>query len=170
MWNFHTQNGLSKFCWREKKAGSLHFCINHRKPSTVTVFPADSVSWRDKRMNSFSNTKVFSALDATSAHCQMEMEEDAKNKTFFVTYGQSSYGKTCFELKTPNGRCNVQWQLYWTRWRGSTLYYIYKTWAYFHRRHGGVMKKLLPSWRWLRAPVSSPCWRFVSFHKCDQLP
>ena len=70
----------------KKKDGSDRFCIDYRKLNRITkqdVFPLPHI---DDILLSLGKSKYFTVLDANSGYWQVELDDDAKEKSAFCTY------------------------------------------------------------------------------------
>lgn len=85
-----------------KKDGKLRFCVDYRRLNAATkkdVFPLPRV---DDILDSLGGVKYFSSLDLLSGYWQIELDEEAKQKSAFITYDG------LFEfVRMPFGLCNA---------------------------------------------------------------
>ena len=68
-----------------KKDGSKRFCVDYRKLNAMTkkdIFPIPRV---DDILDRLDNMKYFTKLDLISGYYQIEMDEESKEKTAFIT-------------------------------------------------------------------------------------
>ena len=68
-----------------KKDGSLRYCIDYRKLNAITVKDSYPLPRIDDSLDSMKNAKYFSTLDLASGYWQIELSEDAKQKSAFCT-------------------------------------------------------------------------------------
>ena len=86
----------------KKKNGETRFCIDYRKLNEVTVKDAFPIPRIDEALDQLSGANYFSTLDLQSGYWQVELDEDARSKSAFVT----SQGLFEF-LRMPFGLCNA---------------------------------------------------------------
>ena len=68
-----------------KKDGSLRFCVDYRRLNVVTrkdVLPLPRI---DDLLDKMRGKSVFSTLDAETGSWQIQMEENSREKTAFIT-------------------------------------------------------------------------------------
>ena len=84
-----------------KKNGETRFCVDYRKLNSVSVpnsYPLPNI---DDVLAAFNGAKYFSKLDLKSGYFQIEMTEEAKPKTAFVTHmGLFQFNRLPFGLNT----------------------------------------------------------------------
>ena len=68
-----------------KKDGNWRFCIDFRKVNFVTHKDAYPLPKIEETLDSLSGAKYFSTLDLASGYWQVELKEEAKEKTAFST-------------------------------------------------------------------------------------
>ncbi|XP_067684362.1 uncharacterized protein [Haliotis asinina] len=68
-----------------KSDGSLRFCIDFRKLNAITVFDAEPQPIPEELFTRLSTGKYFSKLDLAKGYWQIPLEEEACEKTAFVT-------------------------------------------------------------------------------------
>ena len=68
-----------------KKDGSLRYCIDYRKLNSVTVKDSYPLPRIDESLDALGGSRYFSTLDLASGYWQIELDEDAKQKSAFCT-------------------------------------------------------------------------------------
>jgi hypothetical protein len=68
-----------------KKTGKLRFCIDYRKLNMLTYRDSYPVPKIDACLDTLGGAKYFSTLDLRSGYWQVEINEDDRDKTAFVT-------------------------------------------------------------------------------------
>ena len=68
-----------------KKGGSWRLCVDYRRLNEVTMKDAYQLSRIDESLNFLSHSKYFSTLDLTSGYWQVELKEEPKERTAFIT-------------------------------------------------------------------------------------
>ena len=68
-----------------KKDGSLRYCIDYRKLNSVTIKDSYPLPRIDESLDALGGSKYFSTLDLASGYWQIELDEDAKQKSAFCT-------------------------------------------------------------------------------------
>ena len=69
----------------KKKDGSCRFCVDYRKLNAVTHQDAYPLSRMDATLDSLAGASYFTTLDLASGYWQVEVEEQDKEKTAFLT-------------------------------------------------------------------------------------
>ena len=83
-----------------KKSGKLRFCVDFRLVNNRTIKDAFSLPRMEECFDFLSGARYFSCLDLRSGYYQVEMEEDAKEKTAFTLgpLGFYEFNRMCFGL------------------------------------------------------------------------
>ena len=69
----------------QKKDNSWRLCIDYRKLNDVTIKDAYPLPCIDDSLDALGGSNYFSTLDLTSGYWQVELEDEAKEKSAFVT-------------------------------------------------------------------------------------
>ena len=88
---------------KEKKDGTLRFCIDFRKLNDATVKDAHPLPRIDNTLEALKGAKIFSTLDLKSGYWQVPIKEEHKSKTAFRT----SSGQLYEFNRLPFGLCNT---------------------------------------------------------------
>ena len=86
----------------KKKDGTKRFCVDYRKLNHVTIKDAYPIPRIDDSLDTLNGSKWFSTLDLASGYWQVELEDEAKEKSAFVVRG----GLYCWRVM-PFGLCNA---------------------------------------------------------------
>ena len=85
-----------------KKDGTLRFCVDYRRLNSVTrkdVYPLPRV---EDILDALGGTQYFSTLDLASGYWQVELDDNAREKSAFTTF------KGLYEFaRMPFGLCNA---------------------------------------------------------------
>ena len=82
-----------------KKDGGVRWCIDYRRVNDVTVKDAYPLPRIDSCLDQLSSAKLFSTLDLQSGYWQLELEEESKPITAFISkYGLYEYNTLPFGL------------------------------------------------------------------------
>lgn len=68
-----------------KTDGCLGFCVEYRRPDTVTERDRYPISKMHEVIDSLVKSQVFSTLDANSSYWQIEIDDKDVNKAAYVT-------------------------------------------------------------------------------------
>lgn len=86
----------------EKKTGDQRFCVDYRKLNKVTKKDSYPLPRIDETLDSLYGMKYFTTLDLLAGYWQIELDEEAKEKTAFIT------GNELYEFnRMPFGLCNA---------------------------------------------------------------
>lgn len=69
----------------KKKNGSIRLCVDYRKLNNQTIKDAYALSNIEETFSTLTGSKWFSVMDLKSGYYQVEVEEEDKYKTAFVT-------------------------------------------------------------------------------------
>ncbi len=69
----------------KKKNGSIRLCVDYRKLNNQTIKDAYALPNIEETFSALTGSKWFSVMDLKSGYYQVEVEEDDKHKTAFVT-------------------------------------------------------------------------------------
>lgn len=86
-----------------KKDGTLRYCIDYRKLNQVTQKDSYPLPNIQDCLDSLDGAKFFSSMDLSSGYWQVQMSEDAKDKTSFYGAGGGLWRFTVM----PFGLCNA---------------------------------------------------------------
>ena len=86
----------------EKKNGDIRFCTDYRQLNAITKKDKHPLPRIDDMLDSFQGSKWFSSIDLASGYWQVEMDENSKEKTAFIT------GEGLYEFNImPFGLCDI---------------------------------------------------------------
>ena len=104
-----------------KKDGSLRYCIDYRKLNAVTRKDSYPLPRIDDSLDTLRSAKYFTTLDLASGYWQIELSEDAKQKSAFCTttglyqFKVMPFGLTnapaTFQRLMERVLAGLQWQL-----------------------------------------------------------
>lgn len=84
-----------------KKSGELRFCVDYRKLNAVTVGLAHPLPRTDDIFDSLGGSKYFSTIDLRQGYWQLDVCEEDRHKTAFVTHnGLFEFNRMAFGLNT----------------------------------------------------------------------
>ena len=86
-----------------KKDGTLRYCIDYRRLNSVTKKDSYPLPNMQDCLDSLDGAKFFSSMDLCSGYWQVQMSEDAKDKTSFYGAGGGLWRFTVM----PFGLCNA---------------------------------------------------------------
>ena len=90
-----------------KKDGKLRFCVDYRRLNTLTkrdVYPLPRI---DDILDTLGKAKYFSSLDLASGYWQVELDEDACQKSAFTTHrGLFEFRLGCSAGSRARGTCS----------------------------------------------------------------
>ena len=82
-----------------KKDGGMRYCIDYRALNEKTVKDQYPLPIIDDCLDTLAGTRFFSTLDLASGYYQIELEEDSRRKTAFITkYGRFQHIRMGFGL------------------------------------------------------------------------
>jgi hypothetical protein len=82
-----------------KPDGSLMFCIDYRKLNEVTIRESYPLPRMDDCLDSLGAATIFTTLDANSGYWQLEVAEEDKDKTSFISHmGTYRFSRMAFGL------------------------------------------------------------------------
>ena len=103
-----------------KKDGKFRFCIDYRDLNAVTIGDAYPLPRIDESLDALAGSRLFSTLDLVSGYWQIPLDQDAKEKSAFVTrsglwqWRVMPFGLTCapatFERLMERVLHGIQWK------------------------------------------------------------
>lgn len=127
-----------------EKDGALRFYVNHRKLNPITVRDSNPIPLMDECIDAIGDVWVFSTLDASSGHLQVEVDEaDCDEMAFASPHGLYCFFHMLMGLKNASGTLHyvmdiilatVKWQFalatwtklpsFWSPWRNMSNMYV----------------------------------------------
>lgn len=125
-----------------KKDGSLRFCVDYRRLNAVTIRDSYPIPRMDECIDSLGDATVFTTLDCNSGYWQIEVAEEDRDKTTFVSHcGMYRFLRMPFGLKNAPATFQraVDIILSRVKWRFALVYLddviIYSKTVEDHFRH-----------------------------------
>lgn len=101
-YNLPVQPGVPPLVLVRKKTGDVRVCIDYRKLKERTVKDAYPLPRIDMCLDCLASSKIYSTIDLQSAYMQLELAEEDRHKTAFITkHGLYEYSVM------PFGLCNA---------------------------------------------------------------
>ena len=86
----------------KKKDGTIRLCVDYRKLNDSTVKDSFPIPKIEALIAELTQARVFSTLDLASGYHQIEIKEEDKPKTAFITeHGLFEYNVMPFGLTNP---------------------------------------------------------------------
>lgn len=86
-------------CDCTEKNGGIRLCVNLRKPNTSVIVDSHPLPCPDELFHRLSGAKIFSKLDLSSAYHQLDLAEESRDLTAFVTHeGLFRFTRVCIGL------------------------------------------------------------------------
>jgi hypothetical protein len=108
-----------------KKDGSTRFCVDYRKVNDVTIKDAYPIPWIEESLEALQGACYFTTLDLKSGYWQVEMREEDKPVTTFITkHGLYEWNVMQFGLTNAPATFQrlMERVLDWLQWKILALY------------------------------------------------
>ena len=87
-----------------KPSGDLRICVDYRRLNEVTAIPSYPLPYITETIDRMAGASYFTSIDMTSGYHQVEIAEEDKDKTAFISpYGLYQYCRMPFGLAGAPG-------------------------------------------------------------------